>query len=217
VDEGGAAGAGHRGVGAADGAPDHFVQQEVVGGVFVREVEAFGHLGAPGGFFVVLVEGPLRGERGERTGIGLDGEAGVHRAGGGVELAHRGEAEDELHRPQHAARRVHLAHDGVTLYPRAHDQRDRSMCVDVVGAVLGVVLDHENRERGPERALRQRLDHSADGEVVLRDVRARRESADLRARRVIVRQAQHDQARHLVALLESGELREKRLARSRSE
>ena len=57
------------------------------------------------------------------------------------------------------------------LRPRARDQQHRAVRVDVVGAVLRVVLEHEDRGLGPEPAVRDRLDHAAERVVVLGDHR----------------------------------------------
>ena len=60
---------------------------------------------------------------------------------------------------------------------RARDQQHRAVRVDVVGAVLRVVLEHEDRRLRPEPAVRDRLHHAAEREVVLGDHRARRARA----------------------------------------
>ena len=49
------------------------------------------------------------------------------------------------------------------------DQADGAVGVDVVGAVLGVVLDDEDRRLGPELALADRLDDPAQRQVVAGD------------------------------------------------
>ena len=57
----------------------------------------------------------------------------------------------------------------VPLGVRADHQADGAVGVDVVGAVLGVVLDDEDRRLGPVLALRDRLDQPAQGQVVAGD------------------------------------------------
>ena len=47
------------------------------------------------------------------------------------------------------------------------------MAVDVVGAVLAVVLDHEDRRVLPVLAVRDLVDDLADGEVVVGDLGGR--------------------------------------------
>ena len=46
---------------------------------------------------------------------------------------------------------------------RANHQGRAAMCIDVVRAVLGIVLEHENRRVLPELAVAHRLDHAAQG------------------------------------------------------
>ena len=129
--------------------------------------------------------------------VGLGGEGVGHRPGGGVELAHRLKAEAKLDRPEHRRRAVHRRVDRVPLDVRADRQGDRAVGVDVVGAVLGVVLDHEDGHLLPEPALAQPLDHPAERQVVVGEVGRRGRLAGRRARGVVVGQPQDDQAGHL--------------------
>ena len=81
-----------------------------------------------------------------------------HRPRGRVELRHRLEAQDQLHRAEHRRRAVQRRIDRVPLDIGADRQGDRPVGVDVVRAVLGVVLDHEDGHLLPEPALGQALD-----------------------------------------------------------
>ena len=76
----------------------------------------------------------------------------------------------------------------------------------MVGAVLGVVLDDEDRRRRPERRPAHRLDEPAEGEVVLRHEGGGGELAGARAAGVIVGEADDLQPRHLPLGLEAGQL-----------
>src|SRR5882672_6364943 len=71
------------------------------------------------------------------------------------------------------------------------------MRVDVVGAVLRVVLEDEHDGALPERRGGESLDDAPQGEVVVRDERARGRSPGLPARRVVVRQSQERERGHL--------------------
>ena len=55
------------------------------------------------------------------------------------------------------------------------------MGVNVVGTVLGVVFQHENRRIFPELAVTDRLDHAAHGEIVVGQVGRRRRGVAGRA------------------------------------
>ena len=61
-DEGGAGGGGHGVVGAADVAPDDFVEEEVIGGVFFGKVHLAAGVATPGGFLVALIQAHVGGE-----------------------------------------------------------------------------------------------------------------------------------------------------------
>ena len=66
---------------------------------------------------------------------------------------------------------------GLPLGVGADHQADGAMGVDVVGAVLGVVLDDEDRRLGPVLAVADRLDEPAQRQVVAGDAGLRRERA----------------------------------------
>ena len=139
-------------------------------------------------------------------------KAFAHRPGGGVELAHRLQAEAKLHRPEHRRRAVHRRIDRVPLDVRADRQGDRPVGVDVVRAVLGVVLDHEDGQSASRTGScsAPRPPGPAPG-------RCRRRTpctvglAGAGARGVVVGQPQDDQPGHLARLLEPGQLLEEPL------
>ena len=68
-------------------------------------------------------------------------------------LGHRRQAEQQLHGPQHADRRIHLAVDDAALDVRADHQARGAVRVHVIGSVLRVVLDDEDRELAARRVL----------------------------------------------------------------
>ena len=70
------------------------------------------------------------------------------------------------------------------------------MGVNVIGAILRVILENENRGVLPICAVRYRLDDAPNCEIVVRDCRGRRGDARLGGRGVIVGQAQQDELRH---------------------
>ena len=72
----------------------------------------------------------------------------------------------------------------------------------MIGAILRIVFDHENRRFLPELALRDRFDESAESQIVVGDHGGRRELAHACAGRVIVRQADDLQLRHIAVALE---------------
>ncbi len=98
--------------------------------------------------------------------------------------------------------------DRVLLDVRADRQRDRAMGVDVVRSVLRVVLDHEDRHLLPEPALAQPLDDPSERQVVVADAGRHRPLARRGARRVVIRQLEDHQPRHLAGFLEAGQLLE---------
>ena len=76
------------------------------------------------------------------------------------------------------------------------------MGIDVVGPVLGVVLEHEDRRRAPEPAAADRLDQPAERDVVLGHHRPRRRRIGPRAIGVIVTQPDDVEARQPAVGLE---------------
>ena len=80
------------------------------------------------------------------------------------------------------------------------------MRIDVVGAVLRVVLDDEDRGLRPELRVRHGLDDLAEGEVVVGDLCSRGGPAGAGAAGVVVWQPDDLQARHFALLLEAAQL-----------
>ena len=62
----------------------------------------------------------------------------------------------------------------VPLRVRADDQGDAAMGVDVVGAVLGVVFQHEDGRLRPELAVADRFDDATQRQVVVGQISDRR-------------------------------------------
>ena len=89
---------------------------------------------------------------------------------------------------------------------RRHHQGHRAVRVDVVGPVLRVVLEHEDRRLLPEAALRDGLHQPAQGEVVLRDHRARRRVPGCVPDGVVVAEAEDGEGGQVAVLLELREL-----------
>ena len=76
---------------------------------------------------------------------------------------------------------------------------DGTVRIHVVGAVLCVVFDDENRGIVPVRTARNRFDHSPDGEVIIRNRRCRARLAGAGTDGVIVRQIKQHQLREFTA------------------
>src|SRR5215470_11578738 len=125
----------------------------------------------------------------ERRQVGpfSDAREGVeHRGGCGVVLAHGRQPQNQLHRAQHSGSRVHRRIDVTPLGVRAGDEGDRAVGVDVVGAVLRVVFDDEDRRLFPVTlAVRDGFDKASYGQVVFGHVRAGRRRPGARALSVI--------------------------------
>ena len=75
--------------------------------------------------------------------------------------------------------------DRAAFAPRADDEADGAVSVDVVGAVLGVVLDDEDGHLIPETAVAGGFDDAAEAEVVAGDAGVRGEGAGLGAGSVV--------------------------------
>src|SRR5262249_39432320 len=84
---------------------------------------------------------------------------------------------------------------------------DRAVRVDMIGTVLRVVLDDEDRELLPERAARDRFHDLADAQIVRGDAGFRRADARARALRVVLAERHDHEAPHRPALLHVVELR----------
>ena len=96
--------------------------------------------------------------------------------------------------------------DRVALDVRTDRQGDGPVGIDVVRAVLGIVLDHEDGHLLPEPALGEALDEPAQRQVVVADAGRHGPLAGRCARGVVVGQAEDDQPGHLAGLLEPGQL-----------
>ncbi len=96
--------------------------------------------------------------------------------------------------------------DRVALDVRADRQGDGPVGVDVVRAVLGVVLDHEDGHLLPEPALGEPLDEPSQRQVVVADAGRHGPLAGRCPRRVVVGQPQDHEPGHLARLLELGQL-----------
>ena len=74
------------------------------------------------------------------------------------------------------------------------------MRIDVIGAVLGVVLDHEDCSLLPQRAVADSLDQLAHRQVIGGDAGLRRKRPGLGAVGVVFAEAHDDEARHRAIL-----------------
>ena len=150
---------------------------------------------------------------GVRSGLSVN-DANIGRAAASYWL--KGEqAQDQFHRADHAHRAVLRAVEVLPLGVRADHQADGAVGIDVVGAVLGVVLDHEDRRLGPVLAVADGLDEPAQRQVVAGHAGLRRERAGARARGVVFAQAHDDEAGQGAVLLEVLELLEETSRRCR--
>ena len=73
-----------------------------------------------------------------------------HRRRGGIVLRHRRQAEQQLHRAQHTDGRIHRAVDDAALHVGADDQAGGAVRIHVIGSVLRIVFDDEDRELRPD-------------------------------------------------------------------
>ena len=153
-----------------------------------------------------LVERHVVREGGEGREVRLVGEAVEHRSGARIELVHRRQAEDQLHRPQQARLVVLRAHHFAALRVRADHVTRRAITAHMIPAGLRIVFDGEDARLLPKLALAERLDDLAEREVVVGDLRGGRGRAGLRAAGVIVRQTDENEVRHLALLLELAEV-----------
>ena len=87
--------------------------------------------------------------------------------------------------------------DGAALRVGRNDEGRRAVAVDVVGAVLGVVLDNEDRHFVPEFALAEGFDDEAEGVVVVGHIRQRGDLAGGESAGVIVTEANHGEVGEL--------------------
>ena len=92
-----------------------------------------------------------------------------HGRGGGVVLRERRKAEDELHGAEHAGGGVECGIDVAAFCVRADHKTRGAVGVDVVGAVLRIVFDDEDRHFRPEFAARGGGDDLGEALVVAGD------------------------------------------------
>ena len=129
------------------------------------------------------------------------GEERRHQGGVGIEEVHGREAEQRFHGVNHADGRVEVMIDEGLLRVRrvfADGKGNRTMSIDVVGAVLRVIFDHKNGGVVPVGAVRDGIDDASESEVVVGDGGIRRGLAGARAPRVIVGEIEECELRELV-------------------
>src|SRR4029077_20783876 len=97
--------------------------------------------------------------------------------------------------------------DSPTVVCGNHEER-RTVRVNVIRTVLRIILEHEDNCVFPVRTLRQCLDDSAKGEIVIRHVGARCWLAGTCARSMIIRQRHYLERRHIPGSYEFLKLRE---------
>ena len=78
---------------------------------------------------------------------------------------------------------------------RAYHQSDRPVSVDVIGAILGIILNNKDRGLRPVSAVRDALDDLTHSKIVACHHGYRRESAGCGTPRVIFWQAHHHKVR----------------------
>lgn len=88
-------------------------------------------------------------------------EGVVHGPSRSIELRHRFDTDDQLHRSEHARCRVHGRIDRAATNVWADCKCYRAMSIDMITAVLDIVLDYKDRALGPELALGDRFDDFA--------------------------------------------------------
>src|SRR5678815_1871638 len=80
------------------------------------------------------------------------------------------------------------------------------MGIDVIRSVLRIILQNEHSSARPELCLRQRLDHSAEREVIVREISERCWPSAACSTCMIVRQTHDPQLRHASFALELSQL-----------
>src|SRR5262249_836694 len=81
----------------------------------------------------------------------------------------------------------------------------------MIGAILRIVFENEDRAVPPESGLRDRLHNHAQSMIVVGDWSERRQLAALRSLSMVRTEAQQDQRRQLAALFVLGELTQEHL------
>src|SRR5271167_3029148 len=97
-----------------------------------------------------------------------------------VEQVHRGKPEQVFHRMDHAYGSVETMVNERrfrTWRILADDQRSRAMRIHMIGSVLRIILNYENGSVVPVRAMRHRINHAANREIVIGDRGSRRRLA----------------------------------------
>src|SRR5581483_11623656 len=155
---------------------------------------------------IVGIVGGLRARSAEERGH--DGSAGIIRV-------HRRHAEKRFNRANHVDRGEERVidernGDGLVGFRKrrifADDERDAAVRIDVVGAVLSVVFENQNSGVVPIGAVRNGLDDTAYGEIVIGDRGRRGRQALAEPGSMVVGKAQLDELRHgVIAGLAGGE------------
>ena len=116
-------------------------------------------------------QGPLPRLVDERGVVRRVREQVERQRGAGDDLAGVGDAEDVR---EDLVQRAHvdvLLRHVPALDPGRHEEHRRAVVLDVVAAVGGIVLGHDDQRRLPERRVRHRVEEDARGLVVDRDHR----------------------------------------------
>ena len=118
-------------------------------------------------------------------------EGGVHRSGRRIELGHGRKTQQQFHAAEHGTGGVQGAVDHTAPAVRAQNKTNGATGIDVVGTILCIVLDDEDRRLFPVRAVADTIDQLADRPVVVGHSRHRRGCAHPGALRVVFAQAHH--------------------------
>src|SRR5271166_1687974 len=82
----------------------------------------------------------------------------------------------------------------------ADDEGDGAMSVDVVGTVLSIVFENEDRGVIPVRAVRHGVDHAAESQVIVSYVRGWTGTVGTRASGMVIGQVEQHEGWQLVIL-----------------
>ncbi len=182
--------------------PEEFVEDDVVGGVGVAEVEVFSFFPRFGVHFIEQAVIAIAVIGGEGWLRGWTAEQRSHNGGAGIVGVHGRNAEKGFESADHVDGGVEGVFDeGMRLRERgifADDQRDAAMGVDVVGTVLRVVFENENGGIVPVRAVGDGVDDAANGKVVVGNGGCGTRLALSAAGGVIVGKAQENELRETV-------------------
>ena len=163
--------------------PEEPIEQYGVYGVGVAEIQILAFFPFLGIHLVdeaIVAVAIVGGEGGLLTGAG---EERGHERGAGVVGIHGRGAEERLDGANHVDGRIERMIDkrssggvrarGWERGVLADDQGDAAVGVDVVGAVLGVVLENEERGIVPIGAVRYRVNNPPDRQVIVSNRRSR--------------------------------------------